>query len=796
MKVMILSTQGTGASIFTYFLGQGDKTVSLPDCYLQNFGDCLPDGVEHIVVKHNVYPNDIFDFDKKIESFNPDRVILFVRHPADIWTSLQSKNNRDFGGSTKEKLLMLERMIESKKITVLRYEDFIEHRNLFVLALKGCLPDMDVKMDYYNLPRKKEDIIKFNTCSGFNLYKDYSIGCTRLKSIELSKPRSVPKDVMKWINDNCPNMMSMYSGIAKTLTDFNQRREKFTFHYVAAIHLPVVEKYSACAYTQKIHKLTRMLLKNGHRVVLYGVGNTDLSHENLEFVSLLDMKEVRDEWGDKDCSDDSNELGYDYNGEGFRHDMSSVHTKTTDKFFKRAIEEIRKRKSDDHFLLLPLGVYQKEVAADLKMPLTVEPGVGYTGVLGPFIAYESAFLRNWVCGHYTKGGVPDGRNYDRVIPNYFDPKDFPFTEKGGKYFVFMGRIIERKGFKTAYQVAKYYGIPIKIIGQGVLPDEISKDPLVTRIKAVGVKERAELLGNASVAFVPTIYMEPFGGVSIEANLCGTPVLTTDFGVFPETIQDGINGYRCNTLEDFISRAMDAMKLDRSKVREYALNNFSMDVVNEQYEEWWKALYSWYLGSVGMDGGLSKKQISNWKVLQVREHFNQSDNLDSVSEIHKRYVEDMGLSKDYPNMDMKGKKILDVGGGRTSLLLRCKNFEGSVLDPLFSMNGINPYNGTQIKVLDSMCEDMKEEGWDEVWACNLLRHVNNPVDAVKRILSSGKIIRVWEPISEKKDGENFGMSVLDYRLLYGNMGNIVTGDDGSISYTAVIRNDEKGGKLCQ
>jgi len=55
--------------------------------------------------------------------------------------------------------------------------------------------------------------------------------------------------------------------------------------------------------------------------------------------------------------------------------------------------------------------------------------------------------------------------------------------------------------------------------------------------SVGVEERANLLANAQVTLVPTTYLEPFGGVVIESMLAGTPVVTTDFGAFPELVTE-------------------------------------------------------------------------------------------------------------------------------------------------------------------------------------------------------------------------------------------------------------------
>jgi glycosyltransferase involved in cell wall biosynthesis len=48
-------------------------------------------------------------------------------------------------------------------------------------------------------------------------------------------------------------------------------------------------------------------------------------------------------------------------------------------------------------------------------------------------------------------------------------------------------------------------------------------------------------------------------------LCGTPLISTNFGAFAETIEHGVTGFRCNTLGDFVKAIEKAGTLDRTKV---------------------------------------------------------------------------------------------------------------------------------------------------------------------------------------------------------------------------------------
>jgi glycosyltransferase involved in cell wall biosynthesis len=142
---------------------------------------------------------------------------------------------------------------------------------------------------------------------------------------------------------------------------------------------------------------------------------------------------------------------------------------------------------------------------------------------------------------------------------------------------------------VAVQVTRELGIPLLIAGQGSLhnPDEglAIDDPHVTHLGTVGPTQRAVLMGGARMAFAPTYYIEPFGGVAVEAQLCGTPVLTTDWGAFSETVLHGVTGYRCRTFDDFVWAADNVDSIDPADCRSWAADNYSLARVQWMFQEY-------------------------------------------------------------------------------------------------------------------------------------------------------------------------------------------------------------------
>jgi glycosyltransferase involved in cell wall biosynthesis len=109
------------------------------------------------------------------------------------------------------------------------------------------------------------------------------------------------------------------------------------------------------------------------------------------------------------------------------------------------------------------------------------------------------------------------------------------------------------------------------------------------VGAVNAEERASLMGGAAVTLAPTVYVEPFGGVAVESMMCGTPVVTTDFGAFTETVVEGVSGFRFQTLQEAVDATEKAMGLDRVEVHTYAAGRYSLDAVAPMYERWFDNL---------------------------------------------------------------------------------------------------------------------------------------------------------------------------------------------------------------
>jgi hypothetical protein len=54
----------------------------------------------------------------------------------------------------------------------------------------------------------------------------------------------------------------------------------------------------------------------------------------------------------------------------------------------------------------------------------------------------------------------DGNFYDAVIPGYIEPEMFPLQEKKEDYYLYVGRMVDRKGIAIAQHVCKEMGLEL------------------------------------------------------------------------------------------------------------------------------------------------------------------------------------------------------------------------------------------------------------------------------------------------------------------------------------------------
>jgi hypothetical protein len=110
-----------------------------------------------------------------------------------------------------------------------------------------------------------------------------------------------------------------------------------------------------------------------------------------------------------------------------------------------------------------------------------------------------------------------------------------------------------------------------------------------------------------------------------------------------------------------------------------------------------------------------------------------------------YARCMGLARNYMSYDVQGKRILDVGGGPVSLLLKTLNLrEGRIFDPIqFPDWVMERYAVKNISYIVGYAEDMQERGWDEVWIYNVLQHVEDPEQVVAHACRAAPILRMFE-----------------------------------------------------
>ena len=359
-------------------------------------------------------------------------------------------------------------------------------------------------------------------------------------------------------------------------------------HVLTVPHSQTHSDFSADAFQMKVWKFLKMMTGRGHEIFHYGHARRDWDYPDVEAITVIDDATIRSAYGDDYVDQQS------WRDRGFSHyyDCNDLVHRT---YCDNSTREIIKRCQPHDIVLHFWGMGTQPVAAATPDLIHIEPGIGNGSGFARWRIYESNAVRSAVEGADSVNYCRQDW-YHRVIPNYFDPEDFEYSHDKQDYVLYLGRIGYNKGVDIAVEATAAAGKTLKIAGQGSLLDlGYTRTPDHVEILGYADKNtRKYLLSNASSLFIASRYAEPFGGVQVEAWLSGTPVISPDWGCFPEMNRHGETGYRCRMFRDFVAAINDCSngKISSAVCRSHGLN-YTLDKIAPEYEQYFQDVLNVY-----------------------------------------------------------------------------------------------------------------------------------------------------------------------------------------------------------
>ena len=364
---------------------------------------------------------------------------------------------------------------------------------------------------------------------------------------------------------------------------------KPTLHLLGLPHTIVTQDYSHCAFTQQIFNFGKMMQMQGYTVIEYSNDGSESKCANkISILNETTRKELYKEHYKK-----------------YPNDVLNIDSELVKVFNDSAVEKLYPQVQNNDIILHPYGPTHKPIVDAFPEAYHIEPFIGYNNPYLPFRVYVSESHRHYVMGLQ---GATAGSDYNWVIPHFFDENAWQ-AWVGEEYILYMGRIQTDKGIEVIKEIAKAMPKQKFIV--------CGSTDLIGHMQNVGTKKkkslhrmywdipnifykapvtgiaRLRLLNSAKVVLVPTRYVEPGSCIHIEAMMCGVPVITSDFGVFTETIEDGgIMGARCKTLGDWVGNIEKMGRSDfttRSLISSRAKSDYGLKTAGEKFDKVFKQI---------------------------------------------------------------------------------------------------------------------------------------------------------------------------------------------------------------
>ena len=195
------------------------------------------------------------------------------------------------------------------------------------------------------------------------------------------------------------------------------------------------------------------------------------------------------------------------------------------------------------------------------------------------------------------------RRDSTVIAPPIELDEFTLSIRDEGFYLMVGALVRYKKADLAVRAFNQSGLPLVVIGDGELADEI-RAIAGPNIKVLGRQSRAVILDYYSrcrALLFPGV--EDFGIVPLEAMASGKPVLAYAKGGALETIVDGVTGLFFHqqseaALMDVVARCEQGdMQFDAARIRLHAAS-FDMPRFKLQMQQFIEQRTGLHLGSLG------------------------------------------------------------------------------------------------------------------------------------------------------------------------------------------------------
>jgi glycosyltransferase involved in cell wall biosynthesis len=372
-------------------------------------------------------------------------------------------------------------------------------------------------------------------------------------------------------------------------------------HILGIPHTICTNEYSHCAFTGKVLRFPRMLMSRGFEVYHYGIEGSDtgatrhfdiLRKDEWQRLRVISLKKMKPELTEEEVNDKLS------NPKTFAGELANYSTPLYEEFNRRLritlMENYRSTSTD--IICLPFG-RSHNAAIDGLNYVVVESGIGYNNSTRNYRVFESYAWLHETLAREDKWG----QNYWFVAPNYFDSTEWKLSLTPTKNKVgFLGRIYDGKGCQIIVEIARRFPhVDFYLCGQGE-PNNYLVEKNIHYVEPIHGTQRSDYLGSLCCLISPTKFIEPFCGVSVEAQLCGTPVIAPEYGATTENIEPFKTGILCHTLQDYcvgVQMALDGL-FDRTYIRERAVKLYDMYNVAKRYEYIFKTIIDVHNGKNG------------------------------------------------------------------------------------------------------------------------------------------------------------------------------------------------------